>query len=72
MITATRPDHEITRNSSHFKKVRMKTSNTEADEEEDYTPPVPSTTPTAPQPAPSRYPQRQSRRLPQKFTDYRM
>jgi len=71
MITATRPDHEITRNSSHFKKVHMKT-NREPDEEEDYPPPIPSTTPTAPQPVPSRYPQRQFRRLPQRFTDYRM
>jgi len=31
MITATRPDHEITRNSSHFKNVHMKI-NTEPDD----------------------------------------
>jgi len=53
MITATRPDQEITRNSSHFKEVHVKTSNTELDEEEDYKPPVLSTTPTTKQPVSS-------------------
>jgi len=72
MITATRPDHTITRNSSHFKRVHVQTSSTEPDEDEDYTPPVPSTAPTSPPPIPNRYPQRHFRRLPQRFTDYCM